>query len=162
MINWIECNLPFYTYEPRVFPYPWDEEFYNKIHKLKCEKFGEEIILDFNKSIWHGNEDQEKLFKEICDFEENLPEVINRHNQIEKDAEEFDKIELSKIIDSFCSLGLNKPGTLIQLENNSNYLIGDINKDGVIKSYGSDFGDDMIPHLNVIKYAILFDYKNII
>lgn len=53
--------------------------------------------------------------------------------------------------DSFCKLGLNKPGTIIKVKGGKNYLLGDINCIGGVCDDCVAFGKEMI----VKRYMVL-------
>lgn len=65
--------------------------------------------------------------RKVREWEENQPEVIEWSDLIDK-AEEAHREKMKPL--SFCGLGLNRPGILIEVEHDNEthqYLIGDIN-----------------------------------
>jgi hypothetical protein len=146
-INWIDCGLPvFVSYDPELaFP--------DTLKKEK-EKFG----MTFNEYIekYHplynkkmDKEKWQKIYKEYYSWIESLPEIIDYHNKHKiKEKELKNK--------SFCGKGLNKVGTLVELEDGSIHLIG---------SLDTNLGDDcrrLLPVDTIVKrYAVVFDMENV-
>ena len=133
MNKWIEINLP---WTDSTFP-KVDEGFYNTLEQRGKQLFGKtlEESRDLINHLYNN---------ETCEFDSTHPEVIAH----KKFRETWDKwwnaqpetIEFRQRYDaaleaikkrSFCGRGLNNPGTLIEIANNSGrikqYLIGHIN-----------------------------------
>ena len=156
MIEWIECNLPWqapYWAETPDAPDLSERErevfgFTNKEKEAKVN--WEEIMsLDYRMDIgledssWDEKERKKsEKFKELQDtntnvkvmleyktFEEKYEEWWEKQPEIKSWIVECDSIEkeFERTKDGFCDRGLNKPGTLIELDNGKFHLIGSIN-----------------------------------
>lgn len=142
-LNWIEINLPWQTsYSSPEYP---DTSSYEK------EKFGYSIKELDQK---YGNEYSSGEYWRLHDvvakwLEENPPkELLDYYDQ-------DDKMQKENSLKCFCGLGLNNPGTLIELENGKLHLIGTINTNTGLCDDCSAFDNSTI----IKRYAVVFDFK---
>lgn len=153
MINWIECNLYFYKLEMGYLDYSEAPD----THELAVEKFGQEQMDKYYNNINFNDPEQSKFNDRYFEWENNLS-IIQQHwkciEELEKEffIKEQERINATK---TFCGENLNIPGTLIELEDGSRYLIGDSTSEGVIS--GADYYNTMIPReVKVTRYAIIY------
>ena len=176
MSEWIDFNRTWnvlVTYPKRYVELNLDElalkefgwtsaELNNQLNKLVAEL--PELIYSFNESSLKNNhaeiwaEYQEILQKrrKYDAWYYNRNEVLKHFDDYDTKRKEFEK----KNNDSFCFLGLARPGTLIEYVNNEGTkvqrLIGDLNVSGGMCNCGSDLSDDTI----VLRYKIVWAEKN--
>lgn len=155
-INWIDCNLPFSTHIELRNPYT-EKKDYPNLDKAHEKKFGEKypnVILRLDKLNWNDPE-----YIEYDSWLGSLPEVVNYykecnllHAEIEEDNRKRTE-ENNQKNPSFCSLGLLKPGVLVEFKNGTVELIGTCDSGF---SVCGDFGAE--PHgVRVKRYAIVVD-----
>jgi hypothetical protein len=138
-LSWIECNLPFFNSKIDVDKFIKYPNYYNTI----CKKFGKEFINEIEK-LKNELENLDPNYKFIYslpknkdqDYEwmlEKFPEKLIYINKLKKYRElNFKVIEFYELYtkdiseknekirnefkdESFMGLGLNKPGTVIEL-----------------------------------------------
>jgi len=176
MNDWIELNLPYSYYESLETPDlpDLDDRIKQKFGKLPEEvkvllsQFGDEAYKKYYKLCLKGKsqKDLEKsndkdiqaivsyksLEEEIDNWYWVQPEVAEWESLCDKLRKEHKEKIKSK---SFSSLGLNKPGVLIEVEQDGKdvqYLIGDINTSCGVCNDCTAFSDDTI----VKRYKIVW------
>ncbi len=162
-VNWIEINLPFYISDPLLHSSFFSQNPYPDLTEKIKEKFGQtaqesaqsisSILIDpiFNEeeSKFYLDKHREFVFK-LASWELEHPEV--------KEWDRKRKLFVAELESkSFCGRQLNKPGTLIELDNDGIYLLGTHDFFGGVSS-----GDiDDIPDSAIVKrYAVVFDYES--
>lgn len=153
-IKWIECNLPFEYYsdsdDPNYPEYPdlSDKEVkkYGATYQEMMDKLFHPAFKDFKIVDDDLYKQWQEFSNEHYKWSQELPEVKEYQSKINK----LQKEEKQK---SFCGKDLNKPGTLIELENGDIHLIGSINTVAGICNDCVEFGRDII----IKRYAIIFN-----
>jgi hypothetical protein len=152
-LKWIEINVPFELKLFELMPNNLRSLSLSYEYELQAkeeEKFG--ITHDDAQDKFYNGEWDEELYdhwmKKYDKWYNELPESIEYKKQYEI-AEKKEK-------NSFMAMGLNKPGTLIELEDGSIHLIGTINKYAGSCDDCTAFDTKSI----VKRYAILINWED--
>jgi len=157
-INWIESNLP---YDGNYFDCMETEPEMPDLSEREKEVFGitwKEANDTMFEPSFNGTElvNEELLDKwnewedKYNEWEKQQPEIIEWQKKKDQHNKEFDSR-------SFQGRGLNKPGTLIELEDGTIHLIGTINKHRGVCDDCTAFDIKTV----VKRYAVLFDLEKI-
>lgn len=156
-IKWIECNLPFIINVDFTELIEFERQNkppYNlpNLENLERERFGM-TKAEADKNFGDSAEFDNFLIEYYEWFNEysKLPEVIKYKEEyfgrvLDEYDEKFKQWKDKKYGKSFYSLGLGKPGTLIEIDNGEQYLIG------------SSFAHDIcfINSTIIKRYAVVF------
>lgn len=156
MTEWIECNLPWQApywaetpdapdlseREREVFGFT-NKEKEAKVNWQEIMNLEFKIDTEFKDLSWDEKEGKKserfenlqntnvnvKAMLEYKIFEEKYEEWWEKQPEAESWIAECDSIEeeFERTKDGFCNRDLNKPGTLVELDDGKLYLIGDIN-----------------------------------
>ena len=155
-IKWKDVNLPWSdsgAYDYATMPKEPD------ISDRTREKFGMTEHEAFQKYILEDKRDfkdpeYRKLSDSISDWKHEQPEYVEWHKSCDKWYAQQDQIK--KDNPTFRSLGLNKPGTLIKLEDDSIHLIGSINEIAGVCDDCVEFNSKTI----IKEYAVVYEWKD--
>jgi len=164
-LKWIDYNKQYYQLQPMYFTHPWDEfstleeTLVPKLNEDRKKKFSEEQLKEIDSEKTKFNFDNEMVnqyYDWHNDWLTKQPEYKKLVKQTAANEKEWDKKEKQRCkVDTFCGEKLNKPGTLIELDNGKYYLIGNVIPSGCMKEGESDFGNEeqIPPKAIVVKYC---------